>query len=240
VGELIVQDDGVYDQLVAFRGLMRRWQAAVLLPIDQLVLTLAQDLFHTAADLAIAHSLAIHLRQEAEAHPMWRLPDFTAELRAVAENKRRILDLIGESDGFDPEQHKGKVTVATMHAAKGLEWDRVYLMSVNNYDFPSAEPHDRFIGEKWYIRDSLNLQAEALEQLERLADSIPFPYEEGGATQAARVEYASERLRLLYVGITRARRELVITYNTGRRGDVFQATPFVALQTWWEQRRQPV
>ena len=46
--------------------------------------------------------------------------------------------------GFDDveqgyEATPGKVTIATMHAAKGLEWDRVYLMAVSNYGFPSAQ-----------------------------------------------------------------------------------------------------
>jgi DNA helicase-2/ATP-dependent DNA helicase PcrA len=235
VGELIADDDSAHDRLVEFRTVMRRWQEAVLLPVDQLILTLAQELFVTAADLAIAHSLAVYMRQQAEAHPLWRLPEFTTELQAVAQNRRRILDLIG--DDADPESQKGKVTVATMHSAKGLEWDRVYLMSINNYDFPSAEPQDSFIGEKWFVRGQLNLQAEALEQLERLADELPFPYEEGKATEKARVEYASERLRLLYVGITRARRELVITYNTGRDGNMYQATPLIGLSEWWKQQK---
>jgi len=37
------------------------------------------------------------------------------------------------------------------------------------------------------------------------------------ATQQARLDYVRERLRLLYVGITRARKELIITWNTGRK-----------------------
>ena len=56
--------------------------------------------------------------------------------------------------------------IITNHKAKGLEWDRVYLMTVNAYDFPSALPGDNFIGEPWYIRDGLNLAAEALAGLE--------------------------------------------------------------------------
>ena len=59
--------------------------------------------------------------------------------------------------------------ITTVHKAKGLEWDRVYLMSVNAYDFPSALPGDSFISEHWYIRDGLNLEAEALAQLEAVA-----------------------------------------------------------------------
>jgi DNA helicase-2/ATP-dependent DNA helicase PcrA len=50
------------------------------------------------------------------------------------------------------------------------------------------------------------------------------------------LDYAAERLRLFYVGITRARRELIITWNTGRapentggRPPKGQALPFAAL-----------
>jgi DNA helicase-2/ATP-dependent DNA helicase PcrA len=124
-----------------------------------------------------------------------------------------------------------------MHKAKGLEWDKVYLMSVSDYDFPSALPQDEFMSEPWYVRDRLNLQAEALAQLEAL-ESNPdlFDYDEGAPTLAARRDYAAERLRLFYVGITRARKALSVTWNTGRKGKAQPSVPFIALQTWWEER----
>lgn len=234
VGELLAHFDDenqmiVYDMLIAFRRLVTHWQAGVMLPIDQLILTIATQLFDSSADLAIAHSLAVHLQRAGESNPHWRLPDFSAELKLIAQNKRRVINLLAETPQHDPEYHKGKVTVATIHAAKGLEWDRVYIVSVNNYDFPSAQAHDRFIGEAWWARDNLNLQAEALEQLHCLKYNVP--YIEGNGTQNARINYASERLRLLYVGITRAKRELIITWNTGRQNTpALEATPLIALR----------
>jgi DNA helicase-2/ATP-dependent DNA helicase PcrA len=50
------------------------------------------------------------------------------------------------------------------------------------------------------------------------------------------LEYIRERLRLLYVGITRARRELIVTWNTGKReADPKQpALAFNVLRTYWE------
>ena len=220
------------ESLLNFRHLVRRWQAAALLPIDQLILTLAQDLFQEPADLAIAHKLAVLLRQISARHPEWQLPDLVTELAVIARNERRFLGLGRDDTGFDPEKYRGQVVVATVHKAKGLEWDRVYLMAVNNYNFPSALQYDAFIAERWFIRKRLNLEAEVLAQLEALHSGYGA-YEEGKATQDARLEYAAERLRLLYVGITRARRELIITWNTGRRGDQQPAIPFVALQTFW-------
>jgi len=238
--DLEMSDDfpDIHEQLTEFRTLVRRWQGATLLPIDQLILTLAQDLFEEPADLAVAHKLAGVLRRMSESHPDWRLPELVEELAVVARNERRFLGLSADDRGFDPERHKGKVVVATVHKAKGLEWDRVYLMSVNNYNFPSGLPHDQFISEKWFVRDGLNLEAEALAQLKAILSEGSlgiYEYEQRDVTQEARLDYAAERLRLLYVGITRAKKELIITWNTGRRGDLQPAVPFIALQTFWEE-----
>ncbi|NDJ60407.1 MAG: ATP-dependent helicase, partial [Chloroflexi bacterium] len=213
----------------------RRWHGAVVLPIDQLILILGQDLFQNSADLAIVHKIAVELRRKADANPTWRLPEYAEELKAIATNQRRFLGMDNEARGFDPNEHRGKVTITTMHSAKGLEWDRVYLMSVNTYDFPSALPGDQYMSEKWYIRGQLNLEAETLAQLKTAADALAFDYAEGEATADARLEYTAERLRLLYVGITRARKELIVTWNTGRRGDQQPAIPFVALRTYFEE-----
>jgi len=246
---------GLRAELEEFRKIVHRWQGTTLLPIDQMILTLAQDLFTEAADLALAHKLALVLRRTADDHADWRLPELTGELGVIARNERRFIGFSSDDSGFDPGQHRGKVVVTTMHKAKGLEWDRVYLMSVNNYDFPSLQPYDRYIAEKWFVRgvstalrqafgvsaqgDSsttrLNLEAEALAQLEVSGTSGEYKwYTEGTATEQARLDYVKERLRLLYVGITRARRELVVTWNSGRTGEQTQALPFVALQGWWE------
>ena len=219
------------EQLRQFRDQVGSWLRAAEMPIDQLILTLSGDIFRDVSDIATGHMIALHLARLADAHPLMRLPEFAAELFEIAENKRRFSGLGDDESQFDPDAHKGKVTVTTLHKAKGLEWDRVYLISINNYDFPSADPDDSFIGEKWYIRDDLNMSAEALEQLESL--QAGRAYNEGFASLDARIGYAAERLRLLYVGITRARKILTITWNTGR-GSATEATPVLALRTFWE------
>ncbi len=231
-------DPSLYDHLVEFRALVQRWQGATTLPIDQIILTLAQDLFTAPADLAIAHKLAVVLRQAADAHPEWRLPELTQELAVIAKNERKFLGFTDEDTGFDPDAHKGEVIISTIHKAKGLEWDKVYMLSVNDYDFPSALPQDSFISEAWFVRDHLNLEAEVLAQLKALYENPDlFIYDEGLPTLQARQEYAAERLRLLYVGITRARKALTVTWNTGRLGKAQPAVPFIALQTWWETEK---
>jgi len=227
---------GMYEQLEQFRIFVRRWQASIVLPIDQLVLTLAQDLLTEPGELAIAHKLAVLLGQAQNTHPDWRLDQLSEELAVIAKNERRFLGFSDSDSGFEPDKYRGKAIVSTMHKAKGLEWDRVYLMSVNNYDFPSGNPGDPYIAEKHFIRDSLNIQAEALAQLKALLSSDEYHwYQEGAATLESRLDYARERLRLLYVAITRAKKELILTWNSGRRGELRPALPFTALYSYLEQ-----
>lgn len=228
-------DSAVLGELASFREVIRRWMGAALLPIDQMILTLARELFTEPADLALAHKLALVLRQAADDHPDWRLPDLTIELGVIAKNERKFIGFSAEDAGFDPERYRGRVVVTTMHKAKGLEWDRVYMMSVNNYDFPSLQSYDVYISEKWFVRDRLNLEAEALGQLKALEAAGEYDwYEEGVETQKARIDYVRERLRLLYVGITRARRDLIMTWNSGRKGDSLRCLPVAALAGWLE------
>ncbi len=223
--------------LADFRQVAQRWHAAVALPIDQLLLTLAQDLFDEPADLARAYHFAVVLRDYGEANPRWRLADLARELQTVANNERRFLGLATEDTGFDPARYPGQVVVATMHRAKGLEWDRVHLTALNNYDFPSGAEADLYKSEKWFVRDDLSLQAEALGQLEALRPGGE-PYVEGEPSLQARLDYVRERLRLLYVGITRARRELMVTWNTGKKADAPKepALALTVLRTYREQQ----
>jgi DNA helicase-2/ATP-dependent DNA helicase PcrA len=116
-------------------------------------------------------------------------------------------------------------------------------MSVNNYNFPSGLPHDRYLSESYFVRGQLNLEAEALAQLQALAGPPPAYHaaapEPGEATLEARQAYIAERLRLLYVGITRARRELYMTWNTGRRREKLQpAVPLMALLDHLDKQQQ--
>jgi len=223
-----------FEQLAAFRDQIFRWQGAALLPVDQLILTVSGDLFHEPADIATGYSLALYMRGYSDLHPDFRLPEFVDEMERIAANRRKFTGLSDDDEQFDPSRYKGRVVIMTLHGAKGLEWDRVYLMSATNYDFPSADLFDSFIGESWFVRDRLNLQSEALAQLQTLIDGRP--YREGVATAEARIDYAAERLRLLYVGITRAREELYISWNTGKRGDLQEAKPLTALREWWAEK----
>jgi DNA helicase-2/ATP-dependent DNA helicase PcrA len=214
-----LNDTTIPDELRTFRDVVQRWQAALMLPIDQLLLTLAQDLFLDKVELALAYKLSTLLRQMNDAHPDWRLPEFIAELSTITKNERKYLGFSSDDDAFDPDRYPGKVVVGTMHKAKGLEWDCVFLTALNNYNFPSGADYDQYLPEKWFVKDHLNLEAETLAQLRTLIEEHPFDwYQPGKASIEARQEFIRERLRLLFVGVTRARSWLMATWNTGRSG----------------------
>jgi DNA helicase-2/ATP-dependent DNA helicase PcrA len=218
-------------------NLLRTWQGASLLPIDQMIMTIAMELLSDPAQLALAHKLAVILKNAQGLNPSMELPDFVRELDEIARNRFKLYGFSSDDLGFDPEEHKGEVVISTIHKAKGLEWYRVYIMSVNNYDFPSLQEHDQYMSERWFVRDSMNLEAELLSKLEALVkeDKTGLFVNEGLAGEKARLDYCAERLRLLYVGITRAKRQLVVTWNTGRREDCTEALPLRALREWREE-----
>jgi DNA helicase-2/ATP-dependent DNA helicase PcrA len=174
------------------------------------------------------------LKRASQDHIEWRLPELIGELVMIAKNERKFLGFSQDDMGFNPDDHPGKVVVSTMHGAKGLEWDRVYLLSLNGYDFPFDAENGQFISEKWWIRNKYNLGAETLAQLQAAYSFSEYQwYEPGQATMQARLDYIRERLRLIYVGITRARKELIMTWNAGRYGDQYPTSALVALDSIW-------
>ena len=181
---------------------LRRWLRASSLPVDQLIMTVGQDIMRDA-DLARTQKLAVFLRGRSELNLDWRLPELARELDQVARGR---LNVLIEEEGFEPRP--GRISLTTMHKAKGLEWDLVYLMGVDGDWFPHTL-EDRFRGEYEFLGG--DPAAEAQAALLRL---IGASEDEGvSATDAAHMEIIAERLRLLYVGITRARRYLALSWS---------------------------
>ena len=93
------------------------------------------------------------------------------------------------------------------------------------------QSYDHYMPEKRFIRPGVNLEAETIGQLKAaLSKEENWDYHPGIHTNQARVDYIRERLRLLYVGITRARKELFMSWNSGRLGDLYPAAPLDALR----------
>ena len=162
-----------------------------------------------------------------ENNPQWSELDVMDELIGISKNKRGFATFSQKEDGFDPENYRGKVIVATAHKSKGLEWDKVFLSSANNYDYPGGAEGEGYASEKWFIADRRNLEAELFYDLEAMrvehkGGIMLRSYEK----QNARDDVARERLRLFYVGVTRAKKSLTISWNTGTMNNQRASLPF--------------
>ncbi len=224
-------------RLAEFREMIQRWHQASLLPIDQLILIIALDLFTDMADLALAYKIAQRLEWASIDNPHYTFFDYISLLKPITNNQESFSGFDTKDIGFDPSQYKGKVIVSTYHKAKGLEWDRVHLLSVNNFDFPSGDEGDFYVAEKYFVNSQRNLQAETLAALTHLINNPLGDDLESDPAKEARLDIAAERLRLLFVGITRAKKELILTWNTGKRGNCLPALAFLALKQIQQQEQ---
>ena len=123
-----------------------------------------------------------------------------------------------------------------MHRAKGSEWDLVYLMGVDGRWFPHTLDDD-FLGEYDFLGGDPAAEARAALLARTGVDDAGAM----GATSMAHMEIIAERLRLLYVGITRARRYLALSWSrqiptATRMRQVPQAAAFHLLKKYYVSR----
>lgn len=111
---------------------------------------------------------------------------------------------MGETDPLG-----GSVTLATIHKSKGMEWDAVIITGINKSDFPSSLD-DYFRVDRKYLRSDFKYP-EAFVNMD--IDNILG--ENQGKTRGSyeddlKLGLIGERVRLLYVGITRAKSSLLL------------------------------
>lgn len=211
----------MFQTLIRICELARKWIESRSLRIDQLILLIAQDIFIDPVDLSIANRLGRAMLRLLETEPTMNFEEIAKQIVDVA-NRPEISAQSEEQSEFDPKLYRGKIVVTTYHKAKGLEWDQVYLTSLNQYDFPIGQRYredgyiESYRSQVGYVRDRLDLQSELMEQLDCLNAEPRRTYYEGIATKRSADEFAAERLRLLFVGITRAKKGLYCSHNTGK------------------------
>ncbi|PMB00454.1 DNA helicase UvrD [Fischerella thermalis CCMEE 5268] len=179
------------------RSLLR---ARMELPLYQLISFLALALNYDQAELATADKLAERVNLQIAGH-------------ASMTNMLGVLSEIVSSERFEPVEtedlearytRRGQLTIITMHKAKGLDWDYVFIPFLHENLIPGrfwVPPQSQFLGDftlsevaRAQIRAALHNQA-----------SLPDVTQ---AWEQAKYLKTAEEYRLLYVAMTRAKRLL--------------------------------
>lgn len=204
------------------------WLVAGHLPTDTLVLEIAHDMGLQEQELAIAQKLAVDIKHRLTLHPNWRLPQVAAEIQVLTNSLLGAANVFFDRAGYKPQP--GVVNLVTAHRAKGLEWDTVYVISATSSQYPGL-PSDKIRAEYgWLPEEIINPVAVALAEMKGQDTAT--------AIVSAREELLSERLRLLYVAITRARINLLVTWHQkGQWGRQFPALAVRELQKLMEVGR---
>jgi len=131
------------------------------------------DLNRAAAAVAAAANPPSDVPPEVDAAPL------TADVPALQAFLEQI-SLVGEADA---EVGEGRVALMTLHAAKGLEFDAVFLTGMEENVFPHARSVK---SESMYLNEDMPTEGEPSEEM-------------------------AEERRLCYVGFTRARKRLFVS-----------------------------
>ncbi|HWI63498.1 MAG TPA: ATP-dependent helicase [Symbiobacteriaceae bacterium] len=184
---------------------LRDWLPQGVIPSDEMVILLAGDMGLAGEELTIAHHLSARARRLLQENPAFGLPDVVASLHGELQAMGRFSDTVYDRKGFKPLP--GVVYVATCHSAKGLEWDTVYVAAITRAEYPSMA-QDKVRSEIWFLPDDVvNPEALALAELAEVLGEDPGT----DPVTRAKFEIIGERLRLLYVAVTRAKENLMLS-----------------------------
>ncbi len=209
------------------RGLL---QARVALPTPQLLPFLGLTLQYDSADLATLHKLAERLK--VQTYPQQALKPLIANLQELL-NSERFEAIADDNDA--QYTRAGQITLITMHKAKGLDWDYVFIPSLHADVIPGEAwvPNGaKFLGNftlsevaRAQIRTALHYDYIHHSPLPALPDA-PTAWQQAIALKEA------EEYRLLYVAMTRAKRLLWLSaaHKAPFRWNQVQARRSLSLQ----------
>ncbi len=205
-----------------------------LYEIEKLILLIAEKLDFDREDTAVAHKIATEARYLFNSEGM-TVEGLGEELQKGRNRFSYFAGVISELEGYEPKP--GVVTLSTYHKAKGLEWDVVFLTGLTYEDFP-VNFTDKYKGEQWYLKSEfrnpmavIKSELKLVNGSKRLEDSVLM----------AKLENISERARLLYVGITRAKRYLFLSghhANAKRKNEVLPSRYLMELKNYIDKCRQ--
>ena len=181
-------------------GLLR---ARFELPPYSLIPFVSLTLGYNQSELATADKLATRLAQQTRDHNT--LQEMIRVLQEIVSSER--FKAVETEDRDDRYTRPGQLTIMTMHKAKGLDWDGVFLPFLHERTLPGTlwvPPQQRFLGD-FGLPEVARAQIRAEIHAEHKSTPIPNLLT---AWQQAKELKTAEEFRLLYVAMTRAKRLL--------------------------------
>lgn len=212
----VIKKSGIWKFFISKLDLIRGLIEFPSVPVEALIMEISERLDFGREEKAIAQKVAGDVKFMNFRNHRWQLCDLADELLGSKSIYSYFAGLVWDLKGYEPRQ--GVVTLSTCHKSKGLEWDVVFIAGLSNGDFPACM-NDRFAGEYWFLKQNYkNPQALVKADLGKIlgGDILQDSF------KAARIETISERARLLYVGITRAKEYLFLSSfhtNKGKRNE---------------------
>jgi len=156
-------------------------------------------------------------------------------------------DEIGKGLELATPTEADSVKLLTVHRAKGLEWESVFMVGVCQTKFPATNPRPTWVSSAAVLPTTLRGDAKDLPDLQGHDKAALDDYR-----ARVRKHEETEELRLAYVAVTRAERQLVVTSHlwdpknkTPRGPSSYQQQLKDLLQAWeqpidgWQERPDP-
>ena len=177
--------------------------------LDILILFIGEKLNLEKEDKAVIDYLAFYIKFITSDNINTNLVD-VYNILFNTKNKvfNHIIEVVYEMNGYEPQP--GSITVCNYHKSKGMEWDCVFLLGLVEYNFPDNVTQ-KFQCDKWYLKEKYkNPIAIIKSEIEAvLMGEVPTNY-----MYTSKIDLINEKIRLLYVGITRAKEMLILSCSS--------------------------
>ena len=174
--------------------------------VDKLILFIGDTLLIEKEERAIVDYLGFYVKYLQSENNNINLQQI---YNLLSDRKNRvfsyIIEIVSEINGYEP--YPGSITVCNYHKSKGLEWDCVFLLGMTEFNFPD-NIYQKFQCDKWYLKEKYkNPQANIKEEIDlMLQGEVTKNY-----PKEIKENLIKEKIRLLYVGITRAKEMLILS-----------------------------
>lgn len=188
-------------------------KSRIELPLYQLISFFAYTLDYDQSELATTDKLSERLSQQTQENSLGELITILSEV-VTSEQFEPVMAESNENRYM----RSGQVTIITMHKAKGLDWDYVFIPFLHE----SMIPGKLYVPRPAEFLGPFTLPEVARAQIRALVHGNPLPDLFTAWERAEELKQAEE-YRLLYVAMTRAKR--LLWMSAAKRGPFAWSKP---------------